>query len=144
MIILLISLLISPLFMYKNIIIYPILTSLILLYKQNDKNINIVLAMIFGLLHDILYSKIYINIFLFPIIYILIDYHFNIKKYNLKNIIIILMFIIFIYNSFLFIILNIFNINVYSYTYFITNLVFIYSINIIYTSLLHLFIKIKK
>jgi len=140
MILSIISFLISPLF----INIYPLLISFLFLYDKNSRKYNIFFTLILGLFYDVLYSKLFINILLFPTIYILIDYYFSIKKYNLKNIIVLLMFIIFIYNSCFFIVLNAFNIYTYDYTYFITNLLFIYILNIIYTSLLYLFIKRKK
>lgn len=139
MILSIISFLISPLF----INIYPLLVSFIFLYDKNNKKENIIFTLILGLFYDVLYYKFYINILLFPFIYILIDYYFSIKKYNLKNIIVLLMFIIFIYNSIYFILLKIFNIYSYDYTCFVTNLLLIYILNIIYTLLLYLFIKRK-
>lgn len=140
MILSIISFLISPLF----INIYLLLISFIFLYNKNNKKENLFFVFILGLLYDILYSNIYINLILFPLIYILIDYYFGIKKYNLKNVIVLILFIIFIYNSIYFMLLKILTINTYDYTYFITNLLFIYILNTIYTSLLYLFIKKKK
>ena len=143
MILSLISLLIDPLLIFKNINIYSSIISLVVLYKPNSKKENLIISVIIGLLYDIFYSNLFINIFLFLIISLLINYYFEIKKYNLKNVIIISLFIIFTYNTICFLILKIVNINTYSYIYFISNLFYIYIVNTIYTSLLYLFINIK-
>ena len=139
----LISLVIDPLLIFKNINIYSSIISLVVLYKPNSKKENLIISVIIGLLYDIFYSNLFINIFLFFIISLLINYYFEIKKYNLKNVIIISLFIIFTYNTICFLILRIFNINTYSYIYFLSNLFYIYIINTIYTSLSYLFINRK-
>lgn len=143
MILPIISIIISPLLIFKNVIIYSSLNSLLITYTK-DKKTYIIKSAIIGLLFDIFYSKYYINVFLFPLISLIISYYFTEKKYTLKNLIILSMFIIFIYNTFLYLVLNILSISIYNYTYFLTNLLYIYIINIIYISLLYLFIKKKK
>lgn len=144
MILSLISLIINPLLTYKNIVIYSGLLSLVLIYKPNNKHENLIISVIIGLIYDIFYSKYFINVFLYFMISIIINYYFEEKKYDLKNIIILSLFIIFTYNTLLYIVFKIIHINTYNYTYFLTNLLYIYIINTIYISLIYLFINKKK
>lgn len=141
MILLLIILLISPLLVFNNYIIYLPFIYLILMYKKTNTLEHLILSIIIGFITSLMSSNYYINIFLYPIISVIINYFFNEKKYNLKNIIIILMFIIFIYNTIEFIIFNILGVITYSYIYFITNLIYLYAINILCLSLIYIFIK---
>lgn len=144
MILSILSFLISPFLRYNNFIIYSTIISFIFLYKNKLKNLNIIFIILLGISDDILFSYTYKNIIIYPVIYLLIDYYFSFKKYNLKNILLILLFIIFIYNFIDYILLNIFTNYKIDYIYFITNLIYIYLINIIYTIVIYLFIKIKK
>ncbi len=144
MILSILSFLISPFLRYKNFIIYSTIISFIFLYKNKQKNFNIIFIILLGISDDILFSYTYKNLIIYPVIYLLIDYYFSLKKYNLKNILLILLFIIFIYNFIDCMLLNIFTNYSIDYTYFITNLIYIYLINIIYTIVIYLFIKIKK
>lgn len=142
MILSLVSTIINPLLIFNNVVIFSSILSLIFMYTK-DKNEYIVKSAIIGILYDIICFKGYIHILLFPLISLIIMYYFKEKKYNYKNVLILSMFIIFLYNTFVFLLLKILFISTYSYTYFLTNLIFIYIVNIIYVSLLYLLIKRK-
>lgn len=138
--ILIISIIINPLLHIENIFIYSTLLSLIFLYKKEHYYI---ISLFTGLVYDILYSNIFINTILYLFIAYIIKYIFSYKKYNLLNIIITSMFIIFIYNLInCFILYYIYNINV-SILYLVKNIIYIYIFNILYI-LLIFFILNKK
>ncbi len=151
-IIFIISFLITPLLSSINMSIisfsiFPVLISLIILGTRLKLNNLIIYSIISGVLYDVLFSSVYLNILLFPIISILIYYLFNELKYNIINTIIITIFIIFLYLNITYVILNICNVNTISYSYFLSKLLFIYIFNILYLFILTTFInlfKIKK
>ena len=127
--------LISPLLIYKNIIIYSSLSTLILIYKKDNYHFN---SFITGLLFDIITSTYILNALIYLLMSYIINYYFKSRKYNLKNSIIIYIFIILIYNALYFIFNNTFIIH------FMTNIIYIYLFNIIYLSIIFLLINNKK
>ena len=95
-----------------------------------------------GTLYSVLYAYVPIYIILFVLVAIITRYIFLNIKYKYINVVITSMFIIFLYTTLEYLILITLNINCYSYIHFITNLIYIYFYNIIYTSLLYLLMNI--
>ena len=86
------------------------------------------------------HSLIYIPIFI--LICLITYFIFKNSKYNIINIILTSMFIIFIYNTLTyFIYLLFYNLNI-SYTYLFGKLIFLYIFNAIYLILIYIFINI--
>ncbi len=145
--ILLISFLINPLLLNINIFnisftIFSSLLSIILVYPYLKIKMLIIYSVSLGILFDIIYGIIYINFLLYPVIAILIYLTFKRIKFNLLNLIITSMFIIFIYNTLFYLISNLFDIKTISYIYFLSNLIPLYLINIMYLVIFYILINI--
>ena len=141
MILILLMTLLNPLFISNNIVIYSSLLSIVFIYNKNQYHL---ICLIIGIIFDAICNTYILNGLIYFFLSFIINYCFKVRKYNLKNVIVISMFIIFIYNTIYYLIFNLF-INTFSYVSFITNLIFIYFINILYISLVFIFInKLKK
>lgn len=137
-----ISLILNTLLIKNNVTIYTTLILLLLIYNKFEFRKYIVISIILGTLYSALYAYVPIYIILFILVAIITRYIFLNIKYNYINVVITSMFIIFLYTTLEYLILITLNINCYSYVYFITNLIYIYFYNIIYTSLLYLLMNI--
>ena len=137
-----ISLILNTLLIKNNVTIYTTLILLLLIYNKFEFRKYIVISIILGTLYSVLYAYVPIYIILFILVAIITRYIFLNIKYNYINVVITSMFIIFLYTTLEYLILITLNINYYSYVYFITNLIYIYFYNIIYTSLLYLLMNI--
>lgn len=137
-----ISLILNTLLIKNNVTIYTTLILLLLIYNKFEFREYIVISVILGTLYSVLYAYVPIYIILFILVAIITRYIFLNIKYNYINVVITSMFIIFLYTTLEYLILITLNINYYSYVYFITNLIYIYFYNIIYTSLLYLLMNI--
>ncbi len=137
-----ISLILNTLLIKNNVTIYTTLILLLLIYNKFEFREYIVISIILGTLYSVLYAYVPIYIILFILVAIITRYIFLNIKYNYINVVITSMFIIFLYTTLEYLILITLNINYYSYVYFITNLIYIYFYNIIYTSLLYLLMNI--
>lgn len=137
-----ISLILNTLLIKNNVTIYTTLILLLLIYNKFEFREYIVISIILGTLYSVLYAYVPIYIILFVSVAIITRYIFLNIKYNYINVVITSMFIIFLYTTLEYLILITLNINCYSYVHFITNLIYIYFYNIIYTSLLYLLMNI--
>lgn len=137
-----ISLILNTLLIKNNVTIYTTLILLLLIYNKFEFREYIVISIILGTLYSVLYAYVPIYIILFVSVAIITRYIFLNIKYNYINVLITSMFIIFLYTTLEYLILITLNINCYSYVHFITNLIYIYFYNIIYTSLLYLLMNI--
>lgn len=137
-----ISLILNTLLIKNNVTIYTTLILLLLIYNKFEFREYIVISIILGTLYSVLYGYVPIYIILFVLVAIITRYIFLNIKYNYINVVITSMFIIFLYTTLEYLILITLNINCYSYVHFITNLIYIYFYNIIYTSLLYLLMNI--
>ena len=137
-----ISLILNTLLIKNNVTIYTTLILLLLIYNKFEFREYIVISIILGTLYSVLYAYVPIYIILFVSVAIITRYIFLNIKYNYINVLITSMFIIFLYTTLEYLILITLNINCYSYIHFITNLIYIYFYNIIYTSLLYLLMNI--
>lgn len=137
-----ISLILNTLLIKNNVTIYTTLILLLLIYNKFEFREYIVISIILGTLYSVLYAYVPIYIILFVSVAIITRYIFLNIKYNYINVVITSMFIIFLYTTLEYLILITLNINCYSYIHFITNLIYIYFYNIIYTSLLYLLMNI--
>lgn len=132
----------NPLFINNNVFLFTSLMSILLIYKNN--NIYHLNCFIIGLFMDLISSTIFINAFLYLFISFIIRYFITYKKDNIKNRIIILLFTIFIYNTFLYLIFNLFKITTYNYISLFYYLIIIYIENILLYLILFLIIKLYK
>lgn len=137
-----ISLILNTLLIKNNVTIYTTLILLLLIYNKFEFREYIVISIMLGTLYSVLYAYVPIYIILFVSVAIITRYIFLNIKYNYINVLITSMFIIFLYTTLEYLILITLNINCYSYVHFITNLIYIYFYNIIYTSLLYLLMNI--
>ena len=137
-----ISLILNTLLIKNNVTIYTTLILLLLIYNKFEFREYIVISVILGTLYSVLYAYVPIYIILVILVASITRYIFLNIKYNYINVVITSMFIIFLYTTLEYLILITLNINCYSYVYFITNLIYIYFYNIIYTSLLYLLMNI--
>ena len=137
-----ISLILNTLLIKNNVTIYTTLILLLLIYNKFEFREYIVISIILGTLYSVLYAYVPIYIILLVSVAIITRYIFLNIKYNYINVLITSMFIIFLYTTLEYLILITLNINCYSYVHFITNLIYIYFYNIIYTSLLYLLMNI--
>lgn len=137
-----ISLILNTLLIKNNVTIYTTLILLLLIYNKFEFRQYIVISIILGTLYSVLYAYVPIYTILFVLVAIITRYIFLNIKYNYINVVITSMFIIFLYTTLEYLILITLNINCYSYVHFITNLIYIYFYNIIYTSLLYLLMNI--
>ncbi len=137
-----ISLILNTLLIKNNVTIYTTLILLLLIYNKFEFREYIVISIILGTLYSVLYAYVPIYIILFVSVAIITRYIFLNIKYNYINVLITSMFIIFLYTTLEYLILITLNINCYSYVHFITNLIYIYFYNIIYTSLIYLLMNI--
>lgn len=137
-----ISLILNTLLIKNNVTIYTTLILLLLIYNKFEFRDYMIISIILGTLYSILYGYVPIYIILFILVAIITRYIFLNIKYNYINVVITSMFIIFLYTTLEYLILITLNINCYSYVHFITNLIYIYFYNIIYTSLLYLLMNI--
>lgn len=137
-----ISLILNTLLIKNNVTIYTTLILLLLIYNKFEFRDYMIISIILGTLYSVLYAYVPIYIILFMLVAIITRYIFLNIKYNYINVVITSMFIIFLYTTLEYLILITLNINCYSYVHFITNLIYIYFYNIIYTSLLYLLMNI--
>lgn len=122
--------------------IYPSILSIIILYPYLKLYKLIIYSLIIGMTYTFLYTHSLIYIPIFILICLITYFIFKNSKYNIINIILTSMFIIFIYNTLTyFIYLLFYNLNI-SYTYLFGKLIFLYIFNAIYLILIYIFINI--
>ena len=122
--------------------IYPSILSIIILYPYLKLYKLIIYSLIIGMTYTFLYTHSLIYIPIFLLICLITYFIFKNSKYNIINIILTSMFIIFIYNTLTyFIYLLFYNLNI-SYTYLFGKLIFLYIFNAIYLILIYIFINI--
>ena len=122
--------------------IYPSILSIIILYPYLKLYKLIIYSLIIGMTYTFLYTHSLIYIPIFILICLITYFIFENSKYNIINIILTSMFIIFIYNTLTyFIYLLFYNLNI-SYTYLFGKLIFLYIFNAIYLILIYIFINI--
>ena len=122
--------------------IYPSILSIIILYPYLKLYKLIIYSLIIGMTYTFLYTHSLIYIPIFVLICLITYFIFKNSKYNIINIILTSMFIIFIYNTLTyFIYLLFYNLNI-SYTYLFGKLIFLYIVNAIYLILIYIFINI--
>lgn len=122
--------------------IYPSILSIIILYPYLKLYKLIIYSLIIGMTYTFLYTHSLIYIPIFILICLITYFIFKNSKYNIINIILTSMFIIFIYNTLTyFIYLLFYNLNI-SYTYLFGKLIFLYIFNTIYLILIYIFINI--
>jgi len=122
--------------------IYPSILSIIILYPYLKLYKLIIYSLIIGMTYTFLYTHSLIYIPIFVLICLITYFIFKNSKYNIINIILTSMFIIFIYNTLTyFIYLLFYNLNI-SYTYLFGKLIFLYIFNAIYLILIYIFINI--
>lgn len=122
--------------------IYPSILSIIILYPYLKFYKLIIYSLIIGMTYTFLYTHSLIYIPIFILICLITYFIFKNSKYNIINIILTSMFIIFIYNTLTyFIYLLFYNLNI-SYTYLFGKLIFLYIFNAIYLILIYIFINI--
>lgn len=122
--------------------IYPSILSIIILYPYLKLYKLIIYSLIIGMTYTFLYPHSLIYIPIFILICLITYFIFKNSKYNIINIILTSMFIIFIYNTLTyFIYLLFYNLNI-SYTYLFGKLIFLYIFNAIYLILIYIFINI--
>ncbi len=145
---LIISILITPIltninFYFVSFSIFPLLLSILLLYKKCSGKGLFTYSIIAGILFDIFYSDIKLNFIIYPILTILILIIFNNIKYKLNTLLITSMFIIFIYLNITFLIYKIFNMQTVAYSYFLSKLIFIYIFNALYVCIVYIILNIN-
>ena len=122
--------------------IYPSILSIIILYPYLKLYKLIIYSLIIGMTYTFLYTHSLIYIPIFILICLITYFIFKNSKYNIINIILTSMFIIFIYNTLTyFIYLLFYNLNI-SYTYLFGKLILLYIFNAIYLILIYIFINI--
>lgn len=122
--------------------IYPSILSIIILYPYLKLYKLMIYSLIIGMTYTFLYTHSLIYIPIFILICLITYFIFKNSKYNIINIILTSMFIIFIYNTLTyFIYLLFYNLNI-SYTYLFGKLIFLYIFNAIYLILIYIFINI--
>ena len=122
--------------------IYPSILSIIILYPYLKLYKLIIYSLIIGMTYTFLYTHSLIYIPIFILICLITYFIFKNSKYNIINIILTSMFIIFIYNTLTyFMYLLFYNLNI-SYTYLFGKLIFLYIFNAIYLILIYIFINI--
>lgn len=122
--------------------IYPSILSIIILYPYLKFYKLIIYSLIIGMTYTFLYTHSLIYIPIFILICLITYFIFKNSKYNIINIILTSMFIIFIYNTLTYLIYLLFyNLNI-SYTYLFAKLIFLYIFNAIYLILIYILINI--
>ncbi len=122
--------------------IYPSILSIIILYPYLKFYKLIIYSLIIGMTYTFLYTHSLIYIPIFILICLITYFIFKNSKYNIINIILTSMFIIFIYNTLTYLIYLLFyNLNI-SYTYLFVKLIFLYIFNAIYLILIYILINI--
>lgn len=122
--------------------IYPSILSIIILYPYLKLYKLIIYSLIIGMTYTFLYTHSLIYIPIFILICLITYFIFKNSKYNIINIILTSMFIIFIYNTLTYLIYLLFyNLNI-SYTYLFGKLIFLYIFNAIYLILIYILINI--
>lgn len=132
---------INNIYLYKSffslisiIVIYP--------YFTYDKKQFIIITFILGLLYDLVYTNTFmLNAIIFTVISLLTIELYKILRNNIINGIIICIIDLFLYNTIVYIILKIFNVRTIPISLFLSNLLFIILINILYFSITYVLIK---
>lgn len=134
--------LLNPIFLNNNIFLFTSLVGILLMY--NNDNVYHFKCLIIGLILDFISNTIPINVFTYVLISIIIRIFLTLKNDDLKNRLIILLFIIYIYNTIFYLIFYFFKNIALNYGYLMYHLIVFYIENALFYLILYLIIKFYK